>query len=169
MCISSHNGSTRLLICNNDETIKVYSLPGLQRITSIALPTAVNYAAVSPDGRKMVAVGDSNQVYLYDVTPSGNYQRISTLTGLYYDELILQFRYSCVYFNLGCLYKCNSYHCKFNFFDFLFFTLGTNDAGFSCAWNQSSDKFAVASQDGFVSVWDIRNTEKMAKLGSKQV
>ncbi|KAF9897002.1 hypothetical protein BX616_006357 [Lobosporangium transversale] len=43
LCISEHLGGTRLLISNNDETIKVYSLPGLQRLTSIQLPTAVNY------------------------------------------------------------------------------------------------------------------------------
>jgi Tol biopolymer transport system component len=40
-----------------------------------------SYAAVSPDGRKMVAVGDSNQVYLYDISSSGTYTRTSTLTG----------------------------------------------------------------------------------------
>ncbi|KAJ1552658.1 hypothetical protein HK096_010935 [Nowakowskiella sp. JEL0078] len=126
MCISNYMGSTRLLISNNDETIKVYSLPGLQRITSIQLPTAVNHAAVSPDGKMMVAVGDTNSVYLYDISPDGNYTRISTLTG-------------------------------------------TSDAGFSCAWNQTSDKFAVAAQDGFVCVWDIKNTgEKIAKFGSSQ-
>ena len=48
-------------------------------------------------------------------------------------------------------------------------SIATTDASFSCAWNQSSDKFAVASQDGFVSVWDIRHSEKLCKLGSKQV
>lgn len=34
--------------------------------------------------------------------------------------------------------------------------VGTNDAGFSCSWNYSSEKLAVSSQDGFVSVWDMR-------------
>ncbi|KAJ3212328.1 Cilia- and flagella-associated protein 43 [Dinochytrium kinnereticum] len=125
MCLSSHQGQIRLMICNNDETIKVYALPSLQRITSVSLPTAVNYCSVSPDGRKLAAVGDSNQVYLYDVNSSGSYQKTSVMTA-------------------------------------------TSDAGFSCAWNQTSDKFAVASQDGFVCVWDIRSTEKLAKLGSKQ-
>jgi WD40 repeat protein len=125
MCISNHLGSTRLLICNNDETIKVLSLPHLQRITTITLPTAVNYCSVSPDGKKMIAVGDSNQVYLYDISYSGGYSKIATLTT-------------------------------------------TSDAGFSCAWNQSSEKFAVACQDGFVCVWDVRSSEKLAKLGSKQ-
>ncbi|GJJ76386.1 hypothetical protein EMPS_08745 [Entomortierella parvispora] len=125
LCISEHLGGTRLLISNNDETIKVYSLPGLQRLASIQLPTAVNYASVSPDGRKMVAVGDSNQVFLYEISVAAGYQKIGTYTA-------------------------------------------TTDASFSCAWNQSSEKFAVASQDGYVSVWDIRHSEKLCKLGSKQ-
>lgn len=81
MCISQHLGGTRLLICNNDETIKVYSLPGMQRVTSISLPTAVNYASVSPDGRKLVAVGDSPQVFLYDISASEGYTKVATLTG----------------------------------------------------------------------------------------
>ena len=126
LCISEHHGSHRLLICNNDESIKIYTLPGLQRITSLSLPTAVNYCAASPDGKKMIAVGDSNQVFMYDVSPSGGYSRIATFAG-------------------------------------------GSDAGFSCAWNQSSEKFAIASQDGFVNVWDIRNLgSKIAQLGSKQ-
>lgn len=51
----------------------------------------------------------------------------------------------------------------------VFSIIATTEASFSCAWNQSSEKFAVASQDGFVSVWDIRHSEKLCKLGSKQV
>ncbi|KAG0257053.1 hypothetical protein BG011_004193 [Mortierella polycephala] len=125
LCISEHLGGTRLLISNNDETIKIYSLPGLQRLTSIQLPTAVNYASVSPDGRKMVAVGDSNQVFLFEISVAAGYQKIGTYTA-------------------------------------------TTEASFSCAWNQTSDKFAVASQDGYVSVWDIRHSDKLCKLGSKQ-
>jgi hypothetical protein len=119
LCISNHPRSTdnlsdtRLLVSNNDETIKIYNLPSLQRITTLGLPTAVNYASVSNDGRRLCAVGDSNQVFIYDITTSGFYQRVATLNG-------------------------------------------TNDAGFSCSWNNTSDKVAVASQDGFVTVWDIR-------------
>ena len=37
--------------------------------------------------------------------------------------------------------------------------VGSKDAGFSCSWNHTSDKLAVASQDGIVSVWDIRNVQ----------
>ncbi|KAL7747265.1 hypothetical protein RI367_007318 [Sorochytrium milnesiophthora] len=125
---SQHQGGahTRLYVCNNDETIKIYSLPDLQRITSISLPTAVNNLSVSPDGRKMVAVGDSNQIFLYDITSSGGYHRSATY--------VAQGAGSC----------------------------------FSCSWNYASEKFAVASQDGFVYVWDVRHREKLAKFVTKQ-
>ncbi|KAH6573721.1 hypothetical protein BASA60_005903 [Batrachochytrium salamandrivorans] len=91
MCIFSHGGSTRLMICNNDKTIKIFSLPDLRRVASISLPTAVNYASVSPDGTK--------------TTGRGRYLR---------------------------------------------------------------ERFAVASQDGYVSVWDVRSSKKLAKITSKQ-
>eukprot|EP00842_Homolaphlyctis_polyrhiza_P004338 jgi/Hompol1/4905/HPOL_004015-RA len=125
MCISNHGGSIRLLICNNDQTIKVYSLPDMHHVTSIALPTAVNYASVSPDGRKLLAVGDTPEVFMFNITPTGGYERVATLTA-------------------------------------------SHDAGFSCAWNQSSERFAVASQDGVVSIWDIRSTQKLTQLTAKQ-
>lgn len=47
-------------------------------------------------------------------------------------------------------------------------SIASNDAGFSCAWNQSSEKFAVASQDGYVCVWDVRSTEKLVKMATTQ-
>ncbi|KAI8899960.1 WD40-repeat-containing domain protein [Globomyces pollinis-pini] len=125
LSISQHAGQIRILVCNNDETIKIYSLPDLQRVTTITFPTAVNYAAVSPDGRKLIAVGDSSQVIMYNITNSGNYEKVASMTA-------------------------------------------SSDAGFSCAWNQSSERFAVASQDGYVSVWDIRSTEKMVKIPTNQ-
>ncbi|RUS17966.1 hypothetical protein BC937DRAFT_89307 [Endogone sp. FLAS-F59071] len=163
----------RLMVCTNDEMIMVYSLPSMRELTKIQLPTAVNYGelerkrlwkdgmkrwkkgtsggavsrfefiiqnrnrekmaiilicdgtSVSPDGRKMVAVGDSNHVFLFDISASGQYKRVATYTA-------------------------------------------STDSSFSCSWNQASDIFAVASQDGIVSVWDIRSSEKLCQLGSKQ-
>lgn len=125
MCISQHASSTRLLICNNDETIKIFSLPDLQKIQTISFPTAVNYASVSPDGRKLLAVGDSPEVFMFNITPNGDYIKVATLAG-------------------------------------------ATDAGFSCSWNQSSEKFAVASQDGYVSVWDIRRYFYLLTLALKK-
>lgn len=40
------------------------------------------------------------------------------------------------------------------------------DANFSVSWTSDSEKFAVASQDGSVTVWDVRSTEPLCKLGT---
>lgn len=56
----------------------MYGLPDMQRVTNIALPTAVNYCSVSPDGKKLAAVGDTNQVFIYDIS-NENYQKITTM------------------------------------------------------------------------------------------
>lgn len=120
----STNGDKRLLVSNNDETIKVYSLPDFQKLKTLEFPTAVNHTAISPDGKSMVAVGDTNQIFLYDLKN---------------DEFLLK----------KVLY-------------------GSDDAGFSCSWNKTSDKFAVASQDGYVNVWDVRSSKKLASLYTKQ-
>ena len=37
----------------------------------------------------------------------------------------------------------------------------SKDANFSVSWTANSDKFAVASQDGSVHVWDIRHREPL--------
>ncbi|RKO96812.1 WD40 repeat-like protein, partial [Caulochytrium protostelioides] len=122
LCIARHaNGDTRLLVCNNDEKIKVLSLPELSAVESISFPTAVNHAAVSPDGTRMLAVGDTNVVFLYGISNSGAYSRMATLTV-------------------------------------------STDGGFSSAWSATSEKFAVASQDGTVAVWDVRSTERLARF-----
>ncbi|KAI8341738.1 WD40-repeat-containing domain protein [Chlamydoabsidia padenii] len=43
----------------------------------------------------------------------------------------------------------------------------SRDANFSVSWNHSSDKFAVASQDGTVHVWDIRSQLPLCKFGGE--
>jgi WD40 repeat protein len=40
----------------------------------------------------------------------------------------------------------------------------SRDANFSVAWNHSSEKFAVSSQDGSVHVWDIRSRNPLARF-----
>ena len=125
MHISQHPAQVRLYICNNDESIKVFSLPSLEHITTMNLRVAVNGLTVSPDGTKMIAVGDTNQAFLYSVQ-GDQYRLITALPTV-------------------------------------------NDAGFSCAWDANSEKFAVACQDGYVCVWDVRNfNRKMALVESTQ-
>jgi hypothetical protein len=38
-------------------------------------------ASCSPDGRKMITVGDDNRVQLFNVTNSGHYELSSTMAG----------------------------------------------------------------------------------------
>ncbi|BGP26492.1 WD repeat protein [Rhodotorula toruloides] len=79
----------------------------------LRLPTAVNHCSVSPDGKCMVAVGDTSDVFLYDCR-RGRYELAQTFKA-------------------------------------------SNDASFSTDWSDDGLTFAVASQDGFVHVYDIRN------------
>jgi WD40 repeat protein len=125
MHISQYQNDVRLLVCNNDETIKIFSIPTLDHLTSINLHVAVNGLSVSPDGTKMVAVGDTNQAFLYSIH-GANYRLISALPTM-------------------------------------------NDAGFSCAWDSASEKFAVGCQDGYSCIWDVRTlSKKLAVIESTQ-
>jgi WD40 repeat protein len=72
--------------------------------------SAANYAAVTPDGRYILAVGDC-------------------AIGEFYD--------ACLFQKVGRVQVCKN-------------------AAFSCCWDHTSTKFAVACQDGFLSVWDFR-------------
>ncbi|KAJ3359710.1 hypothetical protein GGF32_009055 [Allomyces javanicus] len=126
LVVTKYDGQTRLLVCNNDQSIKIFNMPSMERVASISLPTAVNHAAVSPDGTKLVAVGDTSQVFMFDARPNGSYERMATLTA------------------------------------------PGSSSGFSCSWNYSSEKFAIASQDGAVLVWDVRSTVPTAKFVTKQ-
>ncbi|GAA5901767.1 hypothetical protein JCM8208_003581 [Rhodotorula glutinis] len=78
----------------------------------IRLRTAVNHCSVSPDSKWLVAVGDTNEVFLYDTRAAG-YELAHTFTA-------------------------------------------SEDASFSTDWSEDNVTFAVASQDGFVHVYDLR-------------
>ncbi|KAK9806324.1 hypothetical protein WJX72_010353 [[Myrmecia] bisecta] len=64
-------GELLLFICNNDDTVKVFSPAKEDLVASIQCPVPINYAALSPDGRHLVCVGDSFHTYVYTATPSG--------------------------------------------------------------------------------------------------
>lgn len=50
-------------------------------ITTLNCSAAVNNVGVSPDGKIMAVVGDSNQIQLHSISSSNEYKKISTLTG----------------------------------------------------------------------------------------
>ncbi|KAJ2700056.1 hypothetical protein FB645_005123 [Coemansia sp. IMI 203386] len=122
--ITGEQNVPRLLVCNNDHTVRLLALPTLDLLTELRFPTAINYASVSPDGAKMCVVGDSNQVFLFNKN-GDSFEKMVTMTA-------------------------------------------SNDASFSCDWSQSSEQFAVGSQDGYVTVWDIRSHRQMIQLETFQ-
>lgn len=48
---------------------------------TIHLDTAVNHCSVSPDGSRLVAVGDTNEVHLYNSMLNGDYAHVHTFGG----------------------------------------------------------------------------------------
>lgn len=92
---------------------------------TIRLNTAVNHCSVSPDGKWLIAVGDTNEVFLYSAPRAENdqYELAHTFTA-------------------------------------------SSDASFSTDWNQDNQTFAVASQDGFVHVFDIRSLPSCSRPAS---
>lgn len=121
-------GHPRLFVSNNDESIKVFniSVSGATQgrmvpAGSIRVGTPVNHTSISPDGKTLLAVGDTNDVFLYNLVAGDS-----------------------VEFNRISKYRAGS------------------DANFSTAWSSDGRKFAVACQDGSVTVWDTRSSKTLA-------
>jgi len=121
LCFSKQNGQIKLLVSNNDGSIRIFTVPELQLVGALNFRTAVNCTSISPDGSKMVTVGDDNRVQLFNISASGEFEKSNTMAV-------------------------------------------SRDANFSIAWNHTSEKFAVSSQDGSVHVWDIRNRNPVARF-----
>ncbi|KAG8846351.1 hypothetical protein FRB96_002021 [Tulasnella sp. 330] len=119
----------RLFVSNNDERVKVFSVATRSTIQGdrvmpagvLKLHTPVNHTSISPDGRTLLAVGDTNEIFLNSIA-SG-------------DEVSIQ--------------KISTYSAG-------------SDAHFSTAWSSDGRKFAVACQDGQVTVWDTRSSKPLS-------
>lgn len=55
--------------------------PELEYIDKARFDTPINHTSVSPDGRSMVAVGDTNQVFVFDINAHGQHTLIDTVEG----------------------------------------------------------------------------------------
>ncbi|KAI9276614.1 WD40-repeat-containing domain protein [Sporodiniella umbellata] len=73
------NGEIRLLVSNNDGSLRVFSTPDLQLIDTLEFRTAVNHTSVSPDGAKMISVGDDNRVSLFDISHTGQFEMTQSM------------------------------------------------------------------------------------------
>ena len=98
---------------NNDHSIKIWNVDKWRSDGSIKLPAPINHCSVSPDKQSMVCVGDTSDVFLFDISTTGSFHHQATFTA-------------------------------------------SNDSAFSTSFSCTSSMFAVASQDGVISVWDRR-------------
>ncbi|OAV90977.1 hypothetical protein PTTG_12515 [Puccinia triticina 1-1 BBBD Race 1] len=100
--------------------------PVLTHKSSIVFPVPVNHCSVSPDSKSMVAVGDSNEVFIYDCQSA--HQTNEPLIGDW---------------RLGPrrIYLPG---------------VSALTGSFSTSWNQYGDKFAVASEGEVVVVYDMK-------------
>ncbi|KAG2190974.1 hypothetical protein INT46_006443 [Mucor plumbeus] len=126
ICLSQHDDGIYMTVCNNDQTISVFTVPNMEKIQLLKMSSAINYSSVSPDNKKVLFTSDQGVAYLYKINQDG----------LYTDK---------------CEYKVSE------------------EPSLSCAWNQSSDMFAITSQDGFVNIYNIDSTTRLCQLGSSEV
>jgi WD40 repeat protein len=99
--------------------------------------------SVSPDNEKVLLSSDQGIVYLCTINKDGYYTSHLEYKG-----------------KTKGYYKIHS-NC--------FIILVSEEPSLSCAWNQSSDTFAVSSQDGYVSVYNMHSMQRLCQLGSSEV
>ncbi|KAI8969487.1 WD40-repeat-containing domain protein, partial [Trametes punicea] len=138
----------RILVSNNDRTVKFYDIavrsgrvendyePRLLDIGNLRLDVPVNHSSISPDGRTLLSVGDSPDVYLHRIT-GGSKITFTPIAKLSLSAYIQES-------HVGGLTPVSSI-----------------PASFSTAFSADGYKFAVASQEGVVVVWDVRSTKPL--------
>ncbi|KAG6868181.1 hypothetical protein C0993_006476 [Termitomyces sp. T159_Od127] len=143
MSLTKSNESSvepRLCISNNDRTVKLYSVPLrsfpktiIDEVGCMHLGVPINHSSISPDGRTIISVGDSAKVYLHRMTGGAHitFSPISTLK----------------------LPSPTNIH--------LLDTTVSLTASFSTAFSSDGLKFAVASQEGLLAVWDVRSSKPL--------
>ncbi|PPQ92602.1 hypothetical protein CVT25_007294 [Psilocybe cyanescens] len=139
----SHQSSVepRVVISNNDWSIRMYDIPmrvrgprTLKPVGELKLDVAINHSSISPDGRTLLSVGDSSKIYFHQITGGAHisFTPIHTLA-------IPPPEHS----------PLSAFHSA------------SLAAAFSTAFSGDGSKFAVASQEGVVAVWDVRSSRPM--------
>ncbi|KAI9821270.1 MAG: hypothetical protein M1827_004006 [Pycnora praestabilis] len=128
---------TVAVITNNDKTVRIFSLTQFRVLRTLEFAVPMNHALISPDSELLVAVGDEPIAYFYQrvVLNTLNPQERSDndLTLTHYDWRLCS-RYRLKTYNSGRV--DDSYGC------------------FSTAFSPSGHLCAVASQEGFVTIFD---------------
>lgn len=99
-------------------------------------------ASISPDGRTLLSVGDSPDVYLHRITGGArvSFSLMMKLSLSPYINFIPSYSYGLI----------TPYS-----------TGAPVPASFSTAFSANGSKFAVASQEGVVVVWDVRSSKPL--------
>ncbi|ESK82449.1 hypothetical protein Moror_8566 [Moniliophthora roreri MCA 2997] len=128
----------KVVISNNDCTVKFYDVPirarpDIREAGSLRLSVPINHSSISPDGRTLLSVGDSSKVYLHRISGGSRleFSHITTLQIPPPDRSPLNY------------------------------TSTSLAASFSTAFSTDGTKYAVASQEGVVAVWDVRSTKPL--------
>jgi len=69
-----------LLVCNNDKSIRMFSLPSMDRIAAIHFKEPVNYASTTQDAEFLASVGDTTVTSIHQSTEDG-YRKLGLLHG----------------------------------------------------------------------------------------
>ncbi|KAF9037704.1 hypothetical protein BJ165DRAFT_1375364, partial [Panaeolus papilionaceus] len=137
----------RVGISNNDATVRLYDVPmrvrnsgrKLLEVGKVGFDVPINHSSISPDGRTLISVGDSNKVYFHHMS-GGSYITFTPIMTLTIPAPITPPSSPVAYYTSAAL-----------------------AASFSTAFSRDGSKFAVASQEGVVAVWDVRCTSSPLK------
>ena len=113
---------------NNDQTVRIFSLSQSRILTTMNFPTLMNHASISPDGKLLIAVGDEPQAF---------FCRRIRLPSLAVDGEVAFARYE--------------WH---EFAEPRLSSAPPSDACFSTAFSPSGHICAVATQTGFITIFD---------------
>ncbi|KAF8626105.1 hypothetical protein AX17_006601 [Amanita inopinata Kibby_2008] len=135
----------RAIVSNNDYTVKFFDVPlrtqgskhsrNLKEVGLLKLSVPINYTSLAPDARTLLSVGDSSTVYLHHVS-GGDRLTFTPITSLTLPE-------------------------PKGFPPSFWYPPHSLAASFSTAFSADGVKFAIASQEGVVAVWDVRSTKPM--------
>ncbi|OLL26272.1 hypothetical protein NEOLI_000321 [Neolecta irregularis DAH-3] len=74
-------GTPGLLVSNNDKSIKLVDAHRWNMYGELKFPTQINHSSVSTDGKMLVSVGDTSEVFLHNIDSSGAFHKGPVLQG----------------------------------------------------------------------------------------
>ncbi|CAO1614957.1 unnamed protein product [Sympodiomycopsis kandeliae] len=146
--VKNEDPNIRLYVSNNDRSLKIYDLPHhpSSQDSDVGASTGSDQAH-----RRKVSRSETldfpTAINHSSLSPDGSTLVVVGDT----PQVFLYHRDQ----DTGAFLHLTTYHAS-------------SEASFSTAWHPDGTSFAVASQDGSVSVWNVRSSKKLAELRSSQ-